>query len=152
MLQHIEQYIKHTFTDTILHHHIDNPISLRITTIGILILCFIIGYKLFSNSLDEEIPEHCSHVHVHCTMSGDQIKYRVEFSPEEYSKERPQYGCELIVLRRKCYFLLKESFPEREFTVGDVKLSYKDKELKEDKLTLIELDVVSGSIINATVR
>lgn len=64
-------------------------------------------------------PVHVAHVYVECNIidgeTGSDLlsrpfQFHIEFSPEEYENEkRPEFGCKLIVLRRKLYHFFKET-------------------------------------------
>lgn len=64
-------------------------------------------------------PVHVAHLYVECDVIdgvdnkkhlAKPFKFHIEFSPDEYENERrPEFGCKLIVLRKKLYHFFKES-------------------------------------------
>ncbi|SCV02155.1 LAMI_0G16358g1_1 [Lachancea mirantina] len=63
-------------------------------------------------------PVHVAHVYVNCNVRNSEngdillsepLAFHIEFSPEEYEKEkRPEFGSSLIVLRKKLYHFFKD--------------------------------------------
>lgn len=70
-------------------------------------------------------PVHVAHLYAKCNIrkgeDGPELlsqpfQFHIEFSPEEYEYEkRPEFGCKLIVLRRKLYHFFKDSKFYQEF-------------------------------------
>lgn len=62
-------------------------------------------------------PVHVAHLYVECNILQNEqrllskpLNFHIEFSPEEYENERrPEFGCQLRILRRKLYHLFKDS-------------------------------------------
>lgn len=62
-------------------------------------------------------PVHVAHLYVECNIVQNKqrllskpLKFHIEFSPEEFENERrPEFGCQLRILRRKLYHLFKDS-------------------------------------------
>ncbi|CEP21593.1 hypothetical protein BN1211_1723 [Cyberlindnera jadinii] len=108
-----------------------------------------------------DIPEHCAHVYVKVSVSYqneiNQVDYKLEFSPEEYSKDQPEFGTDLRFLKRKVYFLVKDSKIYKElnepfFRIDDVTLYYNGEQLTEHSKPLIQLGVRTGDTVAATVE
>lgn len=127
-------------------HHLDDPISIKITSIGIIILVLIIIYKLIFNiGLHLQVwelpgkeyfidtPVHCAHVYIngHVIRNfnlNDQIllstplKYHIEFAPEDFEdNENPELGSTLGFTRKKLYFLFKDSSFFESLTLNEQK-------------------------------
>lgn len=173
ILSTVEDFIlKHCHDWAFLEHHISHPISLRITSIGIIILTLITTYHIveyvaiklgfWTDGLSiHDIPEHCAHVYVKVSVSYqneiNQVDYKLEFSPEEYSKDQPEFGTDLRFLKRKVYFLVKDSKIYKElnepfFRIDDVTLYYNGEQLTEHSKPLIQLGVRTGDTVAATVE
>lgn len=115
-------------------HHLDDPISIKITSIGVIILFLILLYKLvFYIGLHLQYwelpgkeyfidkPVHCAHVYIdgHVIKKfnlNDKIllktplKYHIEFAPEDFENNKdPELGSTLGFTRTKLYFLFKDS-------------------------------------------
>jgi hypothetical protein len=173
MLHRAEDFFhKHLHQLPLFEQHMAHPISLRITTVALLGLMMIAVYKLahhfgttmglWSHGLNEHVPEHCAHAKVDCSVrqqgeTRGELQYKVEFSPEEYSKKEPELGAELGFLRRKVYFLVKDSdlyhaISSPHFTIDDVQLYYKGKPLTQNSMPLIRLGVETGCKVDAIIE
>ncbi|CDR41440.1 CYFA0S07e02146g1_1 [Cyberlindnera fabianii] len=154
--------------------HMSHPISRRITTIALTGIIAIIIYKLIfqigvllgywdipGKEYFIDTPVHCAHVYVdsHAIVNGIKVHskpltYHIEFSPEEYNVEDPDLGSTLGFLRKKCYFLFKDSSLYEElksphFTFDNVEIyTSKGKILTQDEKPLCLQGVETGNKLN----
>lgn len=115
-------------------HHLDNPISIKITSLSIIILILILAYKFIfyigihlqywelpGKEYFIDKPVHCAHVYVEGHIIRDNnkqdkillskpLKYHIEFAPEDFENNKdPDLGSTLGFTRKKLYFLFKDS-------------------------------------------
>lgn len=163
-------------------HHLEDPISIKITSISIIILTIILIYKIiFYIGVNFKVweipgkeyfidkPVHCAHLYVNGYVIGNgdlnkkillskPLKYHLEFSPEDFENTGydPELGSTLGFIRKKLYFLFKDSpffeklddEQQKNYKISDVLIYLKDKELKEDKKPLCLLGVETGFRLN----
>lgn len=130
---------------------------------GIVIEEFESKEKFFSK------PVHVAHIYVKCNVQNEgktnylvkPMKFHVEFSPEDFEYEkRPEFGCNLSVLRTKLYYFFKETLiyqeitskrPDLKFTISqNVQIYNKMDELlttEFDSIQLCFLKMETGDII-----
>lgn len=153
-------------------HHLDNPISIKITSISLIILIIILIYKLIfyigiqlkywelpGKEYFIDKPVHCAHVYIegyikkNGQLSSNPLKYHIEFSPEDFELNKdPELGSTLEFTRKKLYFLFKDSkfFEELNkeqqlnFKINDVEIYLNGILLKDDLKPLCLLGVETG--------
>jgi hypothetical protein len=169
--------VHHLSKIKLLRTHFENPVSQTITTIGFIILLLILIHKVIfqigvhygvweipGKEYFVDKPVHCAHVYVHgytkeskhAIFDSVKLKYHIEFSPEEYHQDDPDLGSTLGFLRRKLYFLFKDSELyskldlKNTFTINDVIIyDVKGNVLEGDLQPLCLLGVETGHKIKA---
>lgn len=162
-----------------LRPHFEDPVSQTITALGFVFLGVIIIHKIIHDigvylNLWEEAgkefkitkPVHCAHLYVNGHLSGNVkghvkdsdkvLKFHIEFSPEEYHEDDPELGSTLGFLRKKLYFLFKDSLIyenlklNKTFTINDVEiLNSKGIKVTEDSKPLCLMNIETGNTITA---
>lgn len=105
----------------------------------------------------DDTPEHCASVKVSCVVGSRTLHYNLEFSPDEYCLDRPHLGTALGKLRRRLFFLIRESgayeaLGSPAMQVSDVVLHHGGTVLTSDTEPLILLGVTTGSTVDCTVN